>query len=177
MILEAVVSRETLKFSSPRRTPGSRALIELDSPLRGNDESRILQRCWLGAACALFASGAWAASEPALPSTGGALFQGLLGLLAVFAALGVFFWFLRRFSPGQSGAQGVVKVVGGVMLGPRERLVVVEVGDTWLLLGIGGGQVNTLHTLPRPANYVPSARDPLPGFADKLKEMLSRRTA
>jgi len=46
---------------------------------------------------------------------------------------------------------------------------------TWLLLGVGGGQVNTLHTLPRPANYVPSPHDPLPGFADKLKDLMSKR--
>lgn len=131
---------------------------------------------WMaGLACGSLTSIAWAASDAALPSTGAVLFQGLLGLLAVFAALAIFFWLLRRFSPGQTGAQGAVKVVGGVMLGPRERLVVVEVGDTWLLLGVGGGQVNTLHTLPRPANYVPALRDPLPGFANKLKEMLSRR--
>jgi len=112
-------------------------------------------------------------------STFGALFQGLLGLAVVLAALMGFFWFLRRFSPGQTGAQGVVKVVGGVMLGPRERLVVVEVGDTWLLLGVGGGQVTRLHDMPRPAGYVtPTAGQlpgGLPGFADKLKDMLPKR--
>jgi flagellar protein FliO/FliZ len=118
---------------------------------------------------------AFAAAEPPAVSGGGALLQGLFGLVIVLGALAVFFWFLRRFSPGQTGAQGVVKVIGGVMVGPRERLVVVEVGDTWLLLGVGGGQVNTLHTLPRPANYVPSPQDPLPGFADKLKDLLPKR--
>jgi flagellar protein FliO/FliZ len=120
-----------------------------------------------------------AAAAPPEVSTSGALFQGLLGLLMVLAALAAFFWFLRRFSPGQSAAQGVVKVVGGVMLGPRERLVVVEVGDTWLLVGVGGGQVNTLHTLPRPEGYTPAVQAPLstsiPGFAEKLKELLSKR--
>lgn len=112
-------------------------------------------------------------------STFGALFQGLLGLAIVLAALVGFFWFLRRFSPGQTGAQGVVKVVGGVMLGTRERLVVVEVGDTWLLLGVGGGQVTHLHNMPRPAGYVPPAAGhvsgALPGFADKLKDFLPKR--
>jgi flagellar protein FliO/FliZ len=132
----------------------------------------------LGLACFLAAAApVRAAAEPPDISTGGALLQGLIGLIIVLAVLAVFFWFLRRFSPGQTGAQGVVKVVGGVMLGPRERLVVVEVGETWLLLGVGGGQVNTLHVLPRPANYVPSPRDPLPGFADKLKDLLAKRQA
>lgn len=119
------------------------------------------------------------AAAEAPPSTSGALLQGLLGLGMVLAALAAFFWFLRRFSPGQSVAQGAVKVVGGVMLGPRERLVVVEVGDTWLLLGVGGGQVSTLHSLPRPEGYTPTEpavhAGRLPDFADKLKELLSKR--
>lgn len=131
-------------------------------------------------ACASHA--AHAASDPLAvsgTSTFGALFQGLLGLAIVLAALVGFFWLLRRFSPGQTGAQGVVKVVGGVMLGPRERLVVVEVGDTWLLLGVGGGQVTPVHNMPRPAGYVPPVPGDLTGgmqgFADKLKDLLPKR--
>jgi flagellar protein FliO/FliZ len=132
---------------------------------------------------ALAAQTVFAAAEPPAVSTSGALFQGLLGLIMVLAAMAAFFWFLRRFSPGQSGAQGAVKVVGGVMLGPRERLVVVEVGETWLLLGVGGGQVSTLHTLSRPEGFADTTHAPLPShlpshlprFADKLKELLSKR--
>lgn len=135
----------------------------------------------LFALIALESSTVFAAAELPAVSTSGALLQGLLGLGMVLAALAAFFWFLRRFSPGQTAAQGVVKVVGGVMLGPRERLVVVEVGETWLLLGIGGGQVSTLHTLPRPKGYTPAVHAALPAhmpkFADKLKELLSKRQA
>jgi flagellar protein FliO/FliZ len=133
----------------------------------------------LFALIALASPTVYAAAELPAVSTAGALFQGLLGLGMVLAALAAFFWFLRRFSPGQTAAQGVVKVVGGVMLGPRERLVVVEVGETWLLLGVGGGQVSTLHTLPRPEGYTPAMHAALPAqlpkFADKLKELLSKR--
>lgn len=122
------------------------------------------------------ASPALLAADVPVVSTSGALLQGLFGLGMVLAALAAFFWFLRRFSPGQSAAQGAVKVVGGVMLGPRERLVVVEVGETWLLLGVGGGQVSTLHTLPRPEGYTQSVSlNAASGFAEKLKELLSKR--
>ncbi len=135
----------------------------------------------LVACCMLFPALARAANEAPASSTYGALLQGLFGLLLVLAALAAFFWFLRRFSPGQNAAQGAVKVIGGVMLGPRERLVVVEVGETWLLLGVGGGQVSTLHTLPRPEGYAPTAgiaqTGRFPDFADKLKELLSKRQA
>jgi len=29
-------------------------------------------------------------------------------------------------------------------------VVTIEVGDTWLLLGVGGGNVRLLHSLPKP---------------------------
>ena len=139
----------------------------------------VIARCTVALAAATVLP-ARAAEEVAVPSVSGVstfavLFQGLLGLAVVLAVMVGFFWFLRRFSPGQSGAQGAVKVVGGVMLGPRERLVVVEVGETWLMLGVGGGQVTHLHTLPKPAGYVAPAPADVSGFSDKLKDLLPKR--
>ena len=49
-----------------------------------------------------------------------------------------------------AGKQGVVKVVGATMVGPRERVVVVEVDNTWLLLGVGAGQVRLLDKRAKP---------------------------
>ena len=75
-------------------------------------------------------------------------------LLSLVLILGLFVlaaWLLKRYLP-QVGKSGPVKVVGATMVGPRERVVVVEVEDTWLVLGVGGGQVRTLHTLPKPGN-------------------------
>jgi flagellar protein FliO/FliZ len=36
---------------------------------------------------------------------------------------------------------GGLKVVGGVLVGPKERVVVVEFGDSWLLLGVSAAKV------------------------------------
>ena len=75
-------------------------------------------------------------------------------LLSLVLILGLFVlaaWLLKRYLP-QVGKPGPVKVVGATMVGPRERVVVVEVEDTWLVLGVGGGQVRTLHTPPKPGN-------------------------
>ena len=130
----------------------------------------------VGTLC-LFALPAWAAPASAPPpSNAAAMFQALLGLLVVLGVIYALFWLLRRYAPTQTGAQGALKVVGGLMLGPREKVVVVEVGETWLLLGVAAGQVRTLHTLPRPAGYTASATaEPLPNFAGKLSEILRRR--
>lgn len=73
-------------------------------------------------------------------------------LLALTVILGGFFalaWLSRRYLPGVGG-QGAIRVVGATAVGPRERVVVVEVADTWLLLGVGGGNVRLLHSLPKP---------------------------
>jgi flagellar protein FliO/FliZ len=73
-------------------------------------------------------------------------------LLSLVLILGLFVlaaWLFKRYLP-QAGKAGPVKVVGATLVGPRERVIVVEVEDTWLVLGVGGGQVRTLHTLPKP---------------------------
>ncbi len=133
-----------------------------------------------GFALLLLGMGSTAAQAAgAMPQTSGfaAFFQALMGLLIVLGLLYGFFWLLRRFSPGQTGAQGAVKVVGGVMIGPRERLVVVEVQDTWLLVGVAAGHVSTLHTLPRPEGLEAGSTQPTAmaaTFSDKLTDLIKR---
>jgi flagellar protein FliO/FliZ len=132
-----------------------------------------------------FLSFAALAAQPVVPapiaspvSLGGML-QVLLGLGLVLAAVAGSAWLLRRFSPGQVGAGGVVKVISGVALGPKERLVLVEIGETWLVLGVAPGQVNTLHTLAKPegGTFVvekPSGGDS-PSFSVWLKQAMQGR--
>jgi flagellar protein FliO/FliZ len=85
----------------------------------------------------------------AAPDTSGSLLTVLLSLALILGGFVALAWLARRYLPGL-GAQGVVKVVGTTAVGTRERVVVVEVDNTWLLLGVGGGNVRLLHTLPRP---------------------------
>jgi flagellar protein FliO/FliZ len=102
-----------------------------------------VNRFWIGPLLA--ASPAVHAAESATAGVAGMLISLVLILgLFVLAA-----WLLKRYMP-QVGKSGPVKVVGATMVGSRERVVVVEVEDTWLVLGVGGGQVRTLHTLPKP---------------------------
>ncbi len=88
---------------------------------------------------------------PPSPVSFSGLLQVLLGLALVIAAIVATGWLLRRLGPSQA-AGGLLRVVGGVMVGPRERLVVVEVGEQWLVLGVAAGSVNLLQALPRGAS-------------------------
>ena len=56
---------------------------------------------------------------------------------------------LRGRGFGSSG----MKVVAGLNPGPRERIVVVEVGETWLVIGIVPGQIRTPYP---PSRRIPS---------------------
>jgi flagellar protein FliO/FliZ len=107
------------------------------------------------------------------------MLQVLLGLGLVLAAVAGSAWLLRRFSPGQIGAGGAVKVIGGVALGPKERLVLIEIGETWLVLGVAPGQVNALHTLDKPEGGAFAAEVPSGGgehsFSAWLKQAMQGR--
>ena len=107
----------------------------------------------------------------------GGLLQMLLGLAVVLGAVWATAWLLRRFAPGQGVAGGALRVVGGVMVGPKERVVVVETGETWLLLGVASGQVNLLHSMPRPEGVVTSQIGEFQGknFGSWLKQAMQGR--
>lgn len=57
---------------------------------------------------------------------------------------------VRRMRLGYLHPAAAVKVVGSAAVGPKERVVVVEVASAWLVLGVGGGQITRLHKLPAP---------------------------
>ncbi|UUZ47380.1 flagellar biosynthetic protein FliO [Massilia sp. B-10] len=77
------------------------------------------------------------------------LVQTITGLLLVLGALALFAWAMKRFGPKAQAGAGGLRIVGGLNLGGRERIVLVEVGDQWIVVGASPGRVNALHTLPR----------------------------
>ncbi|TWG89282.1 flagellar protein FliO/FliZ [Cupriavidus gilardii J11] len=101
----------------------------------------------MGATSALPAV-AHAADAVASATGAGALAQAGLGLFAVIALILGLAWFARRAGLVRHVTGGVMKVIGSTTLGARQRLLLVEVGDTWLVLGVSAGEIRTLHTLP-----------------------------
>lgn len=129
---------------------------------------------WL-AATALLAPGALLAQalEPALAPSGGAAFLRLaVGLAIVVGLIYACAWVARRAGVGKHGSNGVpMKIVGSLALGPRERIVTLEVEGTWLVVGVTPGGMHTLHTLPaRPLPAPPRA-----GFMNSFEQALQQR--
>lgn len=86
----------------------------------------------------------------AVPALGvGAVLQTVFGLVVVIGLVFACAWLARRFGLQPGGSRGgLVKTVGGASLGGKERVTVVEIGDTWLVLGAAPGNVRLLHTMP-----------------------------
>ncbi|MGE3296903.1 MAG: flagellar biosynthetic protein FliO [Porticoccaceae bacterium] len=139
---------------------------------------------WASAVASIFVSHGWAATTPAAPTprvssdlfAGPGLGQMILGLATVLIFIFVLAWAARRLGPVKSLPTGALRVLGGLSLGTRERLVLVKVGDAQLLLGVAPGRVQTLHVLAEPIEVAgpPDTKASAREFAERLQSALHR---
>ncbi|HKO88148.1 MAG TPA: flagellar biosynthetic protein FliO [Burkholderiales bacterium] len=108
-----------------------------------------------------------AAEKAAAPSTVGAMLQSFFALLLVLAVIAGAAWLLKRTQQLQGVGTQALKSVSAIAVGAKERVVIVEVGETWLVLGVAPGQVHALHTMAK--QELPAAPSPMaPKFAEWL---------
>ena len=123
-------------------------------------------------ALALLSAPTQAAETPGV--SGAAIVQMLLGLTLIIALLFFAAYFLRKLNGGRNfGHSGPLRIVGGLMISARERIVLVEVGDSWLVVGIVPGQIKTLHTLAK--GELPAAPTAENAFGQWLKQIAERK--
>ncbi len=132
----------------------------------------------------LIAAPAWAQSNaaPAIQTAApsGMIAQAVFGLVVVLGLMAGAAWLLKRFNPVRTGQAGNVRIVGGVSVGNRERVIVVEVADQWIVVGVAPGSVNALSTLPRqetPAAGSASGTESNRNFSSWLKQSIEQRNA
>lgn len=141
---------------------------------------------WLAGLSALFlhasayaAEGMRSSYNPPPAVSSGNLMQIIFSLFMVLAAIVLVAWLLKRMNMAQQGSGNLLKVRGGVTIGQRERIVLVEIENTWLVIGMGPGQIRTLHTLQKPesADATPSVPETQPHesqFSHLLSSLLNR---
>jgi flagellar protein FliO/FliZ len=111
-------------------------------------------------------------SDPNIASN---LIQTTLGLLAVLAMIAAAAWIFKRLGNFQSGMHGKLKVIGGVSLGARERVVLLQVGEEQLVLGVAPGRIQTLHVLNKPLSVEEEGDSPTVSFSARLQSVISGR--
>lgn len=84
------------------------------------------------------------------PMSGSYLVQLVVGLFIVLLCIVVLAWFAKKMKHFNPLADGSLKVIGGLSMGSRERVALLQVGEQQLLIGISPGRINTLHVLETP---------------------------
>ena len=131
-----------------------------------------------------------AAALPAMPpgapatmaptSSAGSLLQTILALMFVLALLIGLAWFMKRYGPKVMGGNNKMRVVSSLNLGGRERIVLVEVADQWIVVGASPGRINALATMPRQEGELPQLATTQNGpaaanFSEWLKQTIEKR--
>ena len=117
-----------------------------------------------------------AGGTPLDPLSTGYLAKLTFGLAVVLVSVFVFAWLMRRTSRFQRGYSQHLRILGGLSVGTRERILLVQAGEEQLLVGVAPGRVERLHVMEKPVQPAEEEGGPAPGqsFARRLQEYMDR---
>ena len=100
-------------------------------------------------------------------------FTSILWFVAIIAMIPAVLWLLKRTPMGGAGTHGFMRSIAVLPISPSQRVVTIEVGRgeerRWLVLGVTGQNITTLHTMaPQDVFAVPAAAPIHPAFAQLL---------
>jgi flagellar protein FliO/FliZ len=99
----------------------------------------------------------------------------LLWFGAIVVLIPLALWLLKRTPLGGGAGSGPLRHVAVLPLSASQRVAIVEVGSggerRWLVLGVSGQSINTLHTMAPQDDGAPAAADPSANFAQLLSRL------
>jgi flagellar protein FliO/FliZ len=102
------------------------------------------------------------------------MLQVVLSLIVILGLIIGAAWFAKRFMLTSTHNGTTIKMLGGVNLGGRERVMLLEIADQWIVVGVAPGQVNTLATMPRQSLPNTQTNTPPAAFATWLKQKMDK---
>lgn len=108
--------------------------------------------------------------SPGFPLSASSAVEITLGLGLVVGAIILCAWLVRRVFRISPGVSRHMKIVAGLALGTRERIVLLQVGETQLLVGVSPGRIQTLHVLDKPLSLTDEASSA--SFGGELRRFL-----
>ena len=122
----------------------------------------------------LLAEGAKTSLEVGAPSQDltASMFKVIGGLLVVILTIFVSAWFFRRFGNMPSISNKSLKIVGGLSISQKDRVILLQVGEEQLLLGVSPGRIQTLHVLNNPVDIDQSGEQEKKKFSTQLNSAI-----
>jgi flagellar protein FliO/FliZ len=89
----------------------------------------------------------WAAEAMNTSSSNG-VFKMICGLAIVLIVMAAMTWIIKRVLPNiTNNQQAIARVISSVSVGSRERVVILQVADRWIVVGVAPGRVNSIANL------------------------------
>ena len=110
--------------------------------------------------------------QTASPLSVSSLAQLTLSLLAIVALIVAISWALKRLKLAGPRGSGAIAVLDELSVGPRDRIVLVRVGESQVLIGISAAGMVALTPLAAPIEL--KAGTPAPAFAERLRDLMRR---
>jgi flagellar protein FliO/FliZ len=111
-------------------------------------------------------------AQPASPLSVGSLTQLSLSLIAIVALILAISWALKRLKLTHPRGSGEIAVIDELGVGPRERIVLIRVGESQLLVGISAAGMMPLTPLAAPIVLKGGPAPPV--FAERLRDLMRR---
>lgn len=99
--------------------------------------------------------------------------QVTLVLILIIGIILLCAWLFRKINGTSFGHSKLLSVVGSVSVGQRERVVIVALNDTWLVLGVAAGNITKLHEMPAQERPEPQ----LNSFSSRLQQALNKNVS
>ena len=102
-----------------------------------------------------------------------------IGLLIVLCVFFLCVWGVRKLGGLSVSGAEKMRVVGGLSLGMREKVILLQVGNKQLILGVTPGRIETLHVLEGDDCLLKEealSSNAASGFAQKLLQAIKARS-
>ena len=136
--------------------------------------------CWLTfwwLPVCLAETGADLSKPVARAASSGNIANWSLGLVIVLAVFFFCVWGVRKLGGLTGNGAQQMRIVAGLSLGMREKIMLVQVGEKQLILGVTPGRIQTLHVLENDECLVKApAIDSGGGFAEKLMQAMKGKS-
>jgi|TARA_B110000261_G_scaffold157354_1_gene192295 flagellar protein FliO/FliZ len=96
------------------------------------------------------------------------------GLILVVVVIFVLAWLIKKMNLTPQSQTGLIKVIAGLNLGTRERVVLLEVGGEQILVGLCSGRMDKLHTLTKAVGADALAPESTQNVQSKFSQLLAR---
>jgi len=98
-----------------------------------------------------------------------------LGLIIVIALFFACIWLMRKMGALPENSKQKMRVIAGLSLGGREKVMLVQVGEKQIVLGVSPGRINNLLVLENNDRVDQETKErPAEGkFSQKLKQIMA----